>query len=75
MEESKRFEYNKLRGKIREVCGTQDEFGKAIGMSHMVLVNRLNGKTNFRQDEILAACNVLRIPQREIPAYFFTLKG
>ena len=28
------FDYNKLRGRIREVFGTQEEFGKAIGLSN-----------------------------------------
>ena len=64
--------YSKLRGKIREVFGTQEAFAEAIGMSTVSLSQRLNGKLDWRVSEIAMACKVLRIPLEDNAAYFFT---
>ena len=45
------FDYSKLRGKIKEVFGTQAKFAKAMGMSTVTLSAKLNG-TDFA-DQIL----------------------
>ena len=37
------FDYSKLRGKIKEVFGTQAKFAKAMGMSTVTLSAKLNG--------------------------------
>ncbi len=68
------YEYGKLRGKIKEVCGTQDSFSKKLGIGKVSLSQRLNCRTEFSQDEILVACDILGIRREEIPVYFFTLK-
>lgn len=68
------FDYNKLRGKIREVCGTQDNFAKLIGISRTSLSQRLNNALDFSTCEMLTACEVLGIDTKEIPLYFFVLK-
>lgn len=65
------FDYNKLRGKIREY-GTQEAFAAAIGISAVTLSERLNNKSLFTQKEIAAAVNVLNISTEDIPTYFFT---
>ena len=36
------WDYSKLRGKIREVCGTQDAFADRIGIGRVSLSQRLN---------------------------------
>ena len=36
------FDYSKLRGKIKEVFGTQAKFAKAMGMSTVTLSAKLN---------------------------------
>lgn len=64
--------YSKLRGKIREVFGTQEAFAEAIGMSTVSLSQRLNGKLDWKTAEIAVACRVLGIPLEENAAYFFT---
>lgn len=62
----------KLRGRIVEICGTQDEFAKKMGKDRSTLNQKLNGKRDFTQSEINLACEVLHIPSEEVTAYFFT---
>lgn len=66
--------YAKLRGKIREVFGTQEAFAEAIGMNTVSLSQRLNGKLEWKISEIAKACEVLEIPLSENAEYFFTRK-
>ena len=67
----RKFNYDKLRGKIREVCGTQDEFAKRLGIGRVSLSKRLNNQLEFGQRDIDKACEVLSIPDNEISLYFF----
>ena len=66
--------YSKLRGKIREVFGTQEAFADAMGMSKGGLSMRLNNKVKWTLDEVTKAVDLLKIEDHEIPAYFFTPK-
>lgn len=68
------FDYSKLRGKIKEVCGTQDQFALKMKMGRVSLSQRLNNTLQFSQGEIERACNLLGISPKEIPVYFFTAK-
>ena len=61
------FCYNKLRGKIKEMCGTNLKFAKLMGISNASTSAKLNNKSEFSQSEIL------HLEHSEIPAYFFTL--
>lgn len=64
--------YAKLRGKIREVYGTQDAFSEAMGVSSVTISQRLNGKTDWKTNEIAKACELLGIPLKDVALYFFT---
>lgn len=66
--------YAKLRGKIREVFGTQDKFAEAMGMSTVSISQRLNGKLEWKACEIAKACEILGIPLEDAALYFFTKK-
>ena len=66
------WDYKKLRGRIKEVCGTQDELANKIGIGRVSLSKRLNNQLDFEQEEIFKVCDVLGIEYSEIPAYFFT---
>jgi transcriptional regulator with XRE-family HTH domain len=66
------FDYRKLRGKIKEVCGNQEDFAKAIGVGRVSLSQSLNNSRDFSQAEINKACHVLGIPLNDIHDYFFT---
>lgn len=68
------FDYSKLRGKIREVFGTQQEFAKAMNISAATISDKLNNKTDWTQKEIDTIVNLLNIPKDRIPIYFFTEK-
>lgn len=70
----KQFEYKKLRGKIREVFGTQEKFARAMGISTVSLSAKLNNTVPFTQPEINKACELLGIALEFIPIYFFTEK-
>ena len=64
--------YDKLRGKIREVFHTQEAFAEALGISKTSLSKKLNGSVYFTQDEMNRSCELLNIPKEFIPVYFFT---
>lgn len=66
------FDYSKLRGKIKEVCGTQDKFSDELGIGRVSLSKRLNNQLEFSQDEIINSCRILGIDSIDIPVYFFT---
>lgn len=68
------FEYSKLRGRIKEVFGTQDNFAKALGIGRVSLSQRLNNYLDFSQEEINKAYILLNLSKEEIPIYFFTTK-
>lgn len=68
------FNYNKLRGKIREVFGTQDKFAEAMGLSNTSISFKLNNKSEWSQQEINKASRILGITDSEIALYFFTLE-
>ncbi len=66
-----RWNYAKLRGKIKEVFGTQDAFAEALGIGRVSLSQRLNNLLEFTQEEIFKACGLLDIAVNDIPDYFF----
>lgn len=68
------YNYSKLRGKIKEVYGTQENFATAMQISTVSLSDKLNNKVQFQQKEINLACKLLKIEAQEITDYFFTLK-
>ena len=55
------WKYDKLRGKIKEVCGTQDAFAEKLGIGRVSLSQRLNNQLEFSQDEIFRSCEILNI--------------
>lgn len=68
------YDYNKLLGRIVEKVGTQGRFSEKMGLSERTVSLKLNSKIGWKQGEIAKACQVLDIPEEEIPTYFFKLK-
>lgn len=68
------FDYSKLRGRIREILGSEANFCKAMPMTRSTLSLKLNGKVEFTQSEIVAAMEVLQLPMSAIGDYFFKRK-
>ena len=66
------FDYSKLRGRIREVCETQERFSDLMGMSKATISAKINNKSEFTQPEIIRAVEVLNLQYDEISSYFFT---
>jgi hypothetical protein len=68
------FDYSRLRGKIREIFGTQGRFSAATGLKCTSLSQKLNNRAQFSQQEINRCCDALSIDRRDIPDYFFSEK-
>lgn len=61
----------KLKALIDKKFESRAEFAKAIGVDPSVL-SRMLASGNWKADRIEQAVKVLKIPARDIPAYFFT---
>lgn len=64
-------DFSKLRGRIREKCGTQAKFARAIRRSPAAVSLKLTGKRDWTREEIEASCGALDIPLSEAHTYFF----
>ena len=68
------YDYSKLLGRIKEICGGQLEFSKRMGLSERTVSLKLNNKIPWKQPEMEKAAQVLQFPISEIQIYFFALK-
>ena len=68
------WDYQKLRGRIKEKFGTQDAFAVRLGIGRVSLSQRLNNQLEFSQDEIYKSCEILDIEIIDVSSYFFNLK-
>lgn len=68
------YDYRKLRGRIREIFGTQSAFAQKLGISEVSLSGKLNNSVQWTQEEIEASVDFLKIPWNELPEYFFARK-
>ncbi len=68
------FDFNKLRGRIKEIYGTQTAFATAMLINEATLSNKLNNNVEFSSKEIIRACLLLCINFEDIKSYFFNLK-
>ena len=65
-------DFSKLRGRIREVFGTERDFAVKLGLSGTSLSKKLNGRVDFSRNEIAQTLSILNIPPDQISDYFFT---
>lgn len=72
--ENPEINHDKLKGKIKEVLGTQSKLATKLGLDDTTISNKLNNNTYFTQKEILKICSILNISFVDIPEYFFKLK-
>lgn len=61
---------NKLRGKIKEVCGSESRFAELMGMTRAAMSYKLNGKRQFSLKQIVKACEILGIDINDAPTFF-----
>ena len=68
----RRYDYSKLRGRIKEKLGTEGEFSRRIGRTQNYVSKVFRNGTYFSQTDIADGAEVLEIPVDEIGLYFFT---
>ena len=66
------FDYNKLKGRIKEKCGTCSNFAKLLGCSNNTMSAKMNNISDFTQTEIIKSVDILDLKKVDIPTYFFT---
>lgn len=69
------FDFNKLKGRIKEKLNTQENFAKELNISVPSLIKKLNNKSQFTQTEINKARIILDISDVELNKYFFSEKS
>lgn len=65
-----KFDYSKLRGRIREYFGTESKFADEMGISTVSIGAKLNNKVGFKNSEIFKACDLLKIDLKNAGDYF-----
>lgn len=68
------YDYGALRGKIKEVYGSEGSFAKAMGVTGAAMSFLLNNKHEWGQKKVCKAASLLNINQTEIGAFFYTIK-
>jgi len=66
-----KFDYTRLRERIREKFGTPEEFALAVGLSSAEVRARLNNSADFRLPEMDRVCEFLGISNEDIDGVFF----
>ena len=63
--------YAKLKGLIKEYCGTQKIYAEYLGMSLPTLNSRLKGDTYFNTEEIKKSAEIFDLNDTDIIQIFF----
>lgn len=71
-----KYDYSKLKGRIKEYFETQENFANSLELSATSINNKLNEKRNenFTQDEIFYSIQRLNIQPNELIDIFFKEK-
>lgn len=65
-------QFDKLRGRIVEKCGTLSVFAEKMGISKQMLSKKMTRKSGWSQSDIILACDILGIDvEQEVGQYFF----
>ncbi len=67
------FDYSNLKKEIAKQYKTQRAFARAMGLPENSVYRKLNGKSDWKQREIVAASMLLDISFYLMPAYFFNV--
>lgn len=65
------YDYSKLRAKTIEAGKTNADVAALAGMTPSTYSQKLTGKSQFSQDQIVAIIAGLDLTPQDIPAYFF----
>lgn len=66
-----RFNYNLLNNRIAQVCGSQQEFARRLGISFKELQEKMIGDTGLYSEDMKKGIEILSIPLNEAERYFF----
>ena len=64
--------YNFLRGKIVEKCGTQTKYAEQLGITIQALSKKFNNVNTFSQDQIDLSIRILDLSSEEVKKAFFS---
>ena len=67
-----KYDYNHLRGKIREVLGSESNLATVIHMNRSTLSQKLNNLRGFTQQDMVNILDALKEPYCKAGFYFFT---
>ncbi len=65
------YNYDKLKGAIKEKFNTQRAFAAAMSMTEPTLCKKLRNESEWTQEEMLRAVQLLGLNLSDIPLYFF----
>lgn len=65
------YAYRKLKGRIKEVFGTQAAFAVALGISKNSVSKKLTRKTEFSQSDVERWAELLHINRCEYGEFFY----
>ena len=60
-----KFNFDKLKGKIKEVFNTQNDFANALGIAPNTLSMKLKNQFDFSSEEIIKSVELLKIKTGE----------
>lgn len=66
------YNFQRLKGRIKEYYGNQENFAKELGITGTALNYKLNGRTKFSYDELVILIDKLKIDSKDIKSIFFT---
>jgi len=69
-----KFDYAKLRARIRKRLGTLEEFAAVVGLSVAEIRAKLDNSADFSLPEIDRVCESLGIGDEEVGGVFWMLK-
>lgn len=69
------YAYKKLRGRIKEVFGTQKAFAAALGVSQNCVTKKLMCKWEFSQSDVERWAKFLNIDRQEYGEFFYMRGG
>ena len=65
------FNYNLLNNRIAQVCGSQQEFARRLGISFEELQERFVSDSGLYTDDMKKGIDILSIPISEAERYYF----
>lgn len=69
-----KYNYSKLKGRIKELDMTLNDFAERLGIAEQTLYKKFNNQSYFTQEEIDKAMKIIMQPMSKVQLYFFSKK-